>query len=520
MRQMESYDVLRLIEHGRICYISSENVKGKTLARYLKQHSVMEKKELFSRMKEIAGQLSLIHRCRGNPCYQYVNPYSIILAEDDRIYFLDMQAESNREQILFMQRRDIREYFLPPKERYYQHASKELDIYGLGKTFQYMLASTEITPCLSRREECRLQRMISKAMGTKGSCYQSVSELQKYIPREKEKEKKEKSENKRKRKRKMCITLIFAVVAGGYFLLQQRKGEADAVLKEQKHEDVRKVKVEKNTAEKHGKDTVGVQNGIRKEKNRDEEYLELALAYFLNVGDMEKSRKCLNELEDKTLADNLKVLIRGYEKQECPEDEEDYKKRLENLEKAFEKRSEVSEEKEKQEIQCLIRGYGILEDENSVEKVLGFVERGMQKEYLNDSVKKELLKYQAVACEKKEETEEAAKIYTEILQLETKTGDREELYKKIAQLYETAGRRDLSIDTCIQGIKELKESQELKLQHIRLMCSDAAVSREACGMQIKEYLETDEKILENEAFQKLQKEYEIKVEGEEVWVGR
>ena len=39
-------------------------------------------------------------------------------------------------------------------------------------------------------------------------------------------------------------------------------------------------------------------------------------------------------------------------------------------------------------------------------------------------------------------------------------------------------------------------------------------------MQIKEYLETDEKILENEAFQKLQKEYEIKVEGEEVWVGR
>ena len=58
------------------------------------------------------------------------------------------------------------------------------------------------------------------------------------------------------------------------------------------------------------------------------------------------------------------------------------------------------------------------------------------------------------------------------------------------------------------------------MQHIRLMCSDAAVSREACGMQIKEYLETDEKILENEAFQKLQKEYEIKVEGEEVWVGR
>ena len=30
MQQKESYDVLRLIEHGQICYISSENVQGRT----------------------------------------------------------------------------------------------------------------------------------------------------------------------------------------------------------------------------------------------------------------------------------------------------------------------------------------------------------------------------------------------------------------------------------------------------------------------------------------------------------
>ena len=30
-----SYDVLRLIEHGKSCYISSENVEGKTLVKYL-----------------------------------------------------------------------------------------------------------------------------------------------------------------------------------------------------------------------------------------------------------------------------------------------------------------------------------------------------------------------------------------------------------------------------------------------------------------------------------------------------
>ena len=520
MRQKGNYDVLRLIGHGQICYISSENVQGMTLARHLKYHPVMKKGELFTLLKEIAGQLELIHRCRGNPCYQYVNPYSIILSEEGKIYFLDIQAESNREQIIFMQRRDVRECFLPPEEKYYQHVSKALDIYGLGKTFQYILASAEPEPRLSRREEHRLQRMISKTMGIKGSHYQSVSEIQKHIPREKQKEKKEHYEEKGKRRRKMCITLFFAIAAGGYFLFCQRKSVSDVTAKEQKRTAVREVKVEENAMENKENYTTKPQSDKQNVKKRDEEYLELAFAYFLNVGDMEKSRICLKELENRTLADNLKVLIKAYEKQECPEDEADYKKRLEYLEKVWKKRSGISEEKKKQEIQCLIRGYGLLEDEKSVEKVLDLVKEGIQMEYLNDAVKQELLQYQAAAYEKKEKKEEAAKIYTEILEMETQDGSREELYKKIAQLYEEVDRRDMAIDTCIQGIAELQDARELKLMQIRLMCADMSVSREECGMKIKEYIESDRTLLENETFKKLQKEYEIKVEGEQVWVGR
>lgn len=57
LQQKESYDVLRLIEHGQLCYISSENVQGKTLDRYLKYHPVIKKREIFLLLKEIAGQL-------------------------------------------------------------------------------------------------------------------------------------------------------------------------------------------------------------------------------------------------------------------------------------------------------------------------------------------------------------------------------------------------------------------------------------------------------------------------------
>lgn len=54
LQQKESYDVLRLIEHGQLCYISSENVQGKTLDRYLKYHPVIKKREIFLLLKEIA----------------------------------------------------------------------------------------------------------------------------------------------------------------------------------------------------------------------------------------------------------------------------------------------------------------------------------------------------------------------------------------------------------------------------------------------------------------------------------
>ena len=392
LQQKESYDVLRLIEHGQLCYISSENVQGKTLDRYLKYHPVIKKREIFLLLKEIAGQLASFHRCRGNPCYQYVNPYSIVRSEDGRIYFLDMQSEANRSKMIFMQRRDIREYFLPPDEKYYQHASKELDMYGLGKTFQYILASVEAEPRFNRREEYRLQRIISKAMGIRSTHYLNVSEIQKQIPRYEEKDRDKILNNKGKRRKKVCITVVLSIVFGGYLFINAWENAEKANQREMKRTE--SSKSEEKKSEKSD-------DRIKKKiYERDEEYLELALAYFLNVGDMKKSLKCLNQMENQTLAVNLKRLIKAYEKQKVPEEAEKFAASLAYLENEWKERNMQSEEKKKQAIQCLIRGYGLLDDKESSEKVLNLVEEGLKTDYLNDSAKRELLQYQASALEK------------------------------------------------------------------------------------------------------------------------
>ena len=57
--EKEGYDVLRLIEHGRTCYISSEYVEGQILAEWIRLCPDVEKERLFSLMREIAGQLNI-----------------------------------------------------------------------------------------------------------------------------------------------------------------------------------------------------------------------------------------------------------------------------------------------------------------------------------------------------------------------------------------------------------------------------------------------------------------------------
>ena len=269
--------------------------------------------------------------------------------------FWIMKAETNMKQVVFMQRRDMREYFLPPEENYYQNASKELDIYGLGKTFQYILASSETEPHLNRWEEHRLQSIISKTMGTKGSYYQSVSEIQKQSQNGKKKLIKKVTGDKGKRQVEDIYRIIFRSGGGRVHVDTAKKNVPDGIIKEQQ-----KATSNANTELR----TDGQEN-----EKRDEEYLELALAYFLNVGNVEKSRICLNELTNKELAENLKMLIGAYEKQECPEDVRKYKESLAYLEKGMEKKgARYPRRSKKQEIQCLIRGYGLLDDEDSVEK--------------------------------------------------------------------------------------------------------------------------------------------------------
>lgn len=215
MAYEQGYDVLRLIEHSESCYVSSEYVRGRTLIRYIREEKEIEKEQLFAWMRKMAGTLACVHKCRGAPCYQYVNPYSMIIAEDEELYFLDLKAASNQEMLIRMQKRTIREHFLPEEEAYYQRASVTLDLYGLARTYQYLLAETEVLPDLNKKEILKLEKIISRCLNrqSKKAC-QSAQEIKRMIPSYKNEEEKERSKGKYFRKWLYIAAAVVVIILG------------------------------------------------------------------------------------------------------------------------------------------------------------------------------------------------------------------------------------------------------------------------------------------------------------------
>ncbi len=305
MEERQGYDVLRIVVHSDRCYMSTDYIKGKQLIVWLKYHSRIDKEMLLGWIWELMENLEHFHQCRGNPCYQYVNPYSIIVGENQKLYLLDLGSREQDEMLHLMQRRYVRENFLSPDNQYYQKASVQEDIYGFGKTVQYLLSAAEVEPALGKMEEFRLKNMISRCVNCNSKkCYQTVREISDHFPNSR------KRSNHRMaplRKVLVCAVILtgFAAAvtqaAGGDSWKQdeQKEGKVQEGLTDTKddsrqiledyREEMRQIQeqwdTEKQEIEK-----------AHAERERKLTY-ELALLYFLELEDYQKCREIVESVE-------------------------------------------------------------------------------------------------------------------------------------------------------------------------------------------------------------------------------
>ena len=85
----EMYEVFRFIDQGMRCRQSLDCVEGTLLAYYLRENPEMEKAVIFEWFRQIGRNLEQYRRCRNGKGYRYLNPYSIIVTEEERICLLN-----------------------------------------------------------------------------------------------------------------------------------------------------------------------------------------------------------------------------------------------------------------------------------------------------------------------------------------------------------------------------------------------------------------------------------------------
>ena len=354
MGEREGYEVLRLIEHNQKCYISSDYVEGKSLIQWLKYHPNLTKKQLFLWIRDLADQLECIHKCRGTPCYQYVNPYSVIVTEDMTLHFLDMSVESNEKMLVQMNRRSVRENFLPPEVNYYQAASIELDIYGLGRTIQYLLSVTDPIPELTRRETVKFQKIISRCLdGHSKRAFKQMSEIQKEIPNVTEKKSKDRRIWTKKRTVMAMISICVFVAAVSVRVIQKKGDERNTELKMESSDGLNMSEVSEREAFVEAQRSMG-------------------LLYFLELEDYEKSIQAFEDAREDQMSENLAALVRyvaGIEDKESSNEKKEYanEKKIENI---FRKIEEWMPDDSRLDYErCLIRGYAVEESEEHAKAI-------------------------------------------------------------------------------------------------------------------------------------------------------
>ena len=473
----KGYEVLKMIMRLDRCYIASDYVIGVPLPVWMNEHKVIMKETLFYWVHEILDMLNQFHKSRGEPYYQYVNPYSVIIDREGKLHLLDLGSAQQSHLIHLMQKRPIREHFLSPENQYYQKPGLSEDIYGLGKTIQYILAMEEISPPLTKKEEKKFRKAISRCF-TKNSKkrFQTVQEVSEHLPKMK------KTEDKKKKSYVILVILCVLIVTAGIRMK----------LLSSKDKEMKPAPSIEEIDEK-------------KEKKDPEMWMEMGFFYFLESEEYEKAEKCFAEFgKTKGYGKDMDVLCKWF-LDPSAYSEEDVKELLVKMKK----NSPVDVDDRYYAV--LLKGLVQLADneleEDKIEVALHCLDSFKNQE--DEKAELEVVEILASAYERKNDYIEAVKYYERILSTEEEVEKRATLFLKIANLYEQEGDYAKASEECNLGLAENETDSDLWLLLLRIYCESEGVDPSVVTYTAAEAIQKVEGFEQNEEFLKLKEQYNV-----------
>lgn len=511
MPNQEGYEVIRFVKQGSECQPVMDYARGEIFAQWLKSHPVVKKEEMFYMMRELMMQLIRLHQSADEKSYPYVTPYSVCLSESKEVLLLDFQAKSNEVIERQMKRRAIRNNFFPKMQGIKPLEEEKNEIYSLGRTLQFLLTVQEPEPPLGKVEELRLRRIIAKCLGeSRERQYEHIEEILKQFP----KYRKINPELPQiLKKYTVSAGLLFLVLASGSGLVLKKVVPAIRQKPETTKVKQAAVPIENRKTE------------VTSEEDRkySELCMDMGLLHFLELEDYKKSKEYFEKAEAVEMAESYGCFAEYMDTQEVGEEQLSL-----CLNNAV---AELPGQQDVRFAQCILKVYGKIEErrgvleKNQYLEMASAAEAGMEtpgwKEQDQDhKTEKELLMYQARGYEGGEEMDKARNAYLKCLDLELEAGKREEFCTKLAGVYEKEGKMEEAREMCRKEMELNADSKNLRILYIRLQCQDQGIERTVCADTIKEFLDQMPELASEEAFQKIQEEFEIIIENGIVNVGK
>jgi len=450
-----NYEVIRLIYQDSNCHIIMDCVEGEILGEYILRYPCIEKKQLFAWILQLISQLEGLERVKGISDYRFLTPFYIVLQSDQTIALLNLKAGSNQKLLDRMSANPGMNLFYPPNGTYN-------DIYSFGKTIQFLLAKTSLTPKLTWREEITLQSIISKCLSEKSKKrYQNFIDIASDFPILKEKK-----QRKKIIKAGAIAVFILSIIWKGYYNM------ADNPITEQE----------------------------------EEAYLKLGIAYFFLLEDYEKSRELFKNVEH--------IKLSQYYQELCSFMLGESDNTTAEMEELLQEFNELAGDNlGMEEMCCLIRVYSKMDSDYARKQLVELggdvIENSSWEEMKNEA--REIV---AGIYLKEGEYEKALGQYEVLLRQQ----HRRELYITVVDLYAKCGKQEKALELCSEGMKYNEGSSELELLYVRLICQATQIAKEEKQERICKIIQNHTELLEEQRFQTLQKEYGLRIEGGEVWL--
>lgn len=376
MEEKRNYEILKFVMHGDKCYISTDIVNGKPLIVWLKYHAHITKEQFYEWARQIIVDLDHFHRCRGNPCYQYMNPYSVIVGEDRKVYLLDLASKEQEDMLHLMQRRYVRENFLSPENQYYQKSEEKEDIYGFGKTIQYVLSSVELEPEFKFLESVRIQKIITRCLDKQGKKrYRKLSDLSGQFT----------LAEKRNGSKKIMYAMIALAVIGLLVLSgnriascisgqSRRQGGQDMKLADTERKEGAEEQVYLEQLQESEEQWEAEREELQDESNKREQELlyDLAFVYFSQMKDYEVCSRYLEEMKEPDAFAKDMVRLCGMMSRADGEEKNTEKRTVdeeESIEMLLERmRQEIPDEEDERYAECIEFAKEQLQQEDAVEE--------------------------------------------------------------------------------------------------------------------------------------------------------